>query len=168
MKNICDTIKKLWYTYFRKIPEDEHGGEGMYSAIDISKYIINKCINDNKPISNLQLQKILFYIQKNNLEKCDQPLFEDDFFAWKFGPVIPEVYYHYCGYGAKRIIFDERDATVPENHETFDNIIEDLRELKPWDLVERTHKKGGAWDRVFNNGEGYKQIIPIDEIRNYG
>lgn len=40
----------------------------MYKALDISKYIINKCVNDEKYISNLQLQKILYFIQKEFLK----------------------------------------------------------------------------------------------------
>ena len=35
----------------------------MYSALTIAKYIIDKCTEENSPISNLQLQKILYYIQ---------------------------------------------------------------------------------------------------------
>ena len=41
----------------------------MYAAIDLSKYIVSKCIRDDHPISNLQLQKILYYIQKDFLKK---------------------------------------------------------------------------------------------------
>lgn len=39
----------------------------MYKALDISNYIINKCIDDNIPISNMQLQKILYCIQRECL-----------------------------------------------------------------------------------------------------
>ena len=41
----------------------------MYSALELSKYIVTKCINDGKPISNLQLQKILYYIQRDFLKQ---------------------------------------------------------------------------------------------------
>ena len=30
----------------------------------------------------------------------DKILFFDDFEAWEFGPVVPNVYYKYCGFGA--------------------------------------------------------------------
>ena len=46
----------------------------MYSALELSKYIVTKCINDGKPISNLQLQKILYYIQRDFL-KQGEPAF---------------------------------------------------------------------------------------------
>lgn len=41
----------------------------MYSAMEITKYIINKCTKEKHPISNLQLQKILYYIQKKGENK---------------------------------------------------------------------------------------------------
>ena len=48
-----------------------------YKAIDIAKYIINKCTIDQHPISNLQLQKILYYVQKAFLEK-NMVAFDDE------------------------------------------------------------------------------------------
>ena len=74
----------------------------MYTAIDLSKYIVLKCIQDEHPISNLQLQKILYYIQKDFLSR-DDLAFSDSIEAWQFGPVVPNVYYYYCGYGAMPI-----------------------------------------------------------------
>lgn len=68
----------------------------MYNAIDLSKYIVSKCVTDGHPISNLQLQKILYYIQKDFLQR-DEVAFSDNIEAWQFGPVVPNVYYHYCG-----------------------------------------------------------------------
>ena len=61
-----------------------------YQATDIAKYIINKCTIEKHAISNLQLQEILYYIQKEFLE-IGLKAFEDDFEAWPSGPVIPEV-----------------------------------------------------------------------------
>ena len=49
----------------------------MYSAIHLSKYIVSKCVSDGHPISNLQLQKMLYYIQKDYLSRDDQA-FSDD------------------------------------------------------------------------------------------
>ena len=49
----------------------------MYNAIDLSKYIVSKCVTDGHPISNLQLQKILYYIQKDFLQR-DEVAFSDN------------------------------------------------------------------------------------------
>ena len=42
-------------------------GNIMYSALEIAKYIIDKCTKDRCPVSNLQLQKILYYVQREFL-----------------------------------------------------------------------------------------------------
>ena len=49
----------------------------MYNAIDLSKYIVSKCVKDGHPVSNLQLQKILYYIQKDFLQR-DEIAFSDN------------------------------------------------------------------------------------------
>ena len=63
----------------------------MYKAMELSTYIVSKCIKEDCPISNLQLQKILYYIQKAFLDRGDRA-FSDNIEAWQFGPVVPNVY----------------------------------------------------------------------------
>ena len=48
----------------------------MFDALTIAQYAINKCMKDDCPISNLQLQNILWYIQKLFLTH-DQVAFYD-------------------------------------------------------------------------------------------
>ena len=124
----------------------------MYTAMQIAQYIIEKCTKDDFPISNLQLQKILYYVQKAALQSSDRcPLLDDDFVAWQFGPVVEDVYYNYCGFGAmliKRIYDTCIDA---KTRMLIDPIIEEKRQLNPWDMVQETHKKDGAWDYTFKN-----------------
>lgn len=139
----------------------------MCKAIEIAKYIVSKCVDDGYPISNLQLQKILFFIQKYYLQKYNSPLFSDSIEAWRFGSVIPEVYY-YCGYGAMKITLIEPSEFSPQGSNIIDNIITKKHMLNPWDLVDETHKSGGAWDKIYNNGKGEKTIIPNDMIRTMG
>ena len=54
----------------------------MYMAVPLSRYIVSKCVQDGCPISNLQLQKILYYVQKEFL-KSGKPAFSDDIEAWQ-------------------------------------------------------------------------------------
>lgn len=123
----------------------------MYTAMQIAHYIIEKCTQDDKAISNLQLQKILYYLQKNALQKdVNKPLFSDDFVAWQFGPVIEEVYYNYCSFGSMPIrrIYNENISNLVKM--MIDPIIVKKRILNPWDMVAETHKAGGAWDYVYS------------------
>lgn len=140
-----------------------------YTALNIAKYMVMKCANENQPISNLQLQKILFYIQKEYIIN-DSRLFDDLFEAWQFGPVIPKVYYSFCEFGSMPIvpIVPYKITIDSEVRQTIDPIIESKRELYPWDLVNETHKPGGAWDKIYNNGSGNREIIPNCLIRTNG
>ncbi|NMA30283.1 MAG: SocA family protein [Candidatus Methanofastidiosa archaeon] len=141
-----------------------------HSALDIAKHIISKCTFDEMPISNLQLQKILYYIQRDFL-KNSAALFNDKFEAWQFGPVVPSVYYQYCGFGALPIRMQYSitlDSLTPEELKSINDIIDKKRKKNPWELVEETHKPGGAWDRVYNSGLGNHQEISVDDIILYG
>lgn len=138
-----------------------------YSAVELSKYIVTKCANDKCPITNLQLQKILYYIQKDYLSR-NELAFDDLFEAWQFGPVIRQVYYYFCGNGAMPII-SKYDTVIDKSDRCHvDPIVEEKRKLDPWDLVEDTHKQGRAWAKVFNHGQGNKHIIDNDLIRRLG
>ena len=101
-----------------------HKGDGcMLSALDLSKYIITKCMNYRKPISNLQLQKILYYIQVEFLKTKGVPAFSDEIEAWQFGPVVRAVYQQYCGAGSfpLRFVYEKNiaDAVRKGNHRCY-------------------------------------------------
>lgn len=143
----------------------------MYSASDLSRYIINQCMVNGNPISNLQLQKILYYIQRDSLQKYNVPAFEDRIEAWRFGPVVPSIYYEYCEFGAMPITMNYPDSSnVIDIHdrEWMHRIILEKALQNPWELVEDTHKPGGAWDQVYGNGQEKHVVIPLDLIRTAG
>ncbi|WP_313960883.1 type II toxin-antitoxin system antitoxin SocA domain-containing protein [uncultured Parvimonas sp.] len=140
-----------------------------YCALEISKYIIDKCEKDNYPISNLQLQKILYFVQRKFLKDFDFALFDDDIVAWQFGPVVPSVYYQYCGFGSTEITMEYDNISIcPEDKNIIYKIVCEKREKAPWDLVEETHSKGKAWDVVYDSGKGNGKVIPIDLIKQIG
>ena len=139
-------------------------------AMDVAKYILTKCNKDGQPISNLQLQKMLYYIQYEFLTNYGKPLFDDDFEAWKFGPVIPVVYYEYSHMGAFRIGADYQDydkilsEMSKDEIDMLNDIIVDKRDMNVWSMVDNTHKKGKAWDLIFKDGEGFGDVISKDLI----
>lgn len=139
-----------------------------YSAEIMAGYTVSKCINDGLPISNLQLQKILYYIQKRYLTD-NKTAFDDDFEAWQFGPVIPLIYYKYSGFGAMPIDISDSNYEISLiDMDIVDPIIESKRSLNPWDMVKDTHKPGGAWDRTYQNGKGNHRIISKKMIKDAG
>ena len=135
----------------------------MCDAITVAKYIINRCAEDNQPVSNLQLQGILYIIQKTFL-LAGVPVFEDEFEAWQIGPVILKVYNSYCGFGASRIRLFFPDVQVPDEfRKIIDCIVKAKRQLAPWELAEETND--AAWKQTYSNGTGNHRCIPKSLIR---
>lgn len=136
----------------------------MYRAMQIAHYIIDLCNQIERPVSNLEIQKILYFLQVYYMRHHNgEVLFSDDICAWTYGPVIPEVYYTYNGYGGSviRNSYDVSDVSENIRNELRDVIIR-LEGRGPWNLVDMSHKENGPWDRVYKGGLGDRQIIDKD------
>lgn len=107
-------------------------------------------------------------MQKDFLDRGKLAFYED-IEAWQFGPVVTNVYYYYCGNGASPIDIKLpiKEVTLPDISRIND-IVEAKRVLMPWDLVAETHKQGGAWAKVYNNGLGNCRVIPTKLIKELG
>lgn len=137
----------------------------MYSAVEVAKYVISYCTDSGNSISNLNLQKILYFLQVFYVRKGGL-LFFEEIYAWQHGPVIPEVYYMFSGYGAAKIQNRYDTELDSGTQEHIIPIIEKLRNIAPWELVEMTHVKNGPWDLVYNaeNNIGIieKELLSLD------
>jgi len=67
----------------------------MTSVKDVSKLVIQKSAN---PVSNLKLQKLLYYVQGWSLALHDRLAFYEEIQAWVHGPVVPAAFYEYKQY----------------------------------------------------------------------
>lgn len=138
----------------------------MLSALDVAKYVIEKCRKLGRPISNLQLQKILYYIQGFFLAVYDRALFSEPIYAWKLGPVVPEVYHEYNYFGADPILngdesFDLNGRLSSDAIELIDAVIDNKSRKTAWQLVDDTHKED-PWKYARQS-----DIIDINSIRSY-
>lgn len=138
-----------------------------YKAEEIARYTIGKCTDDGHPISNMQLQKILYCIQRAFLLR-GTAAFADEIEAWQIGPVVPDVYYRYCGFGAMPIRVKYKTDIDEDTAKRINPVIEEKRLLKPWETVSDVHQPGKAWAEVYRDGNGDHAVIPKDLIRKKG
>ncbi|MCI8640697.1 MAG: SocA family protein [Clostridia bacterium] len=140
----------------------------MYSAKDIAEWFLNKNrvqmnFEDSEYITNLKLQKLLYYAQGHCLSKIDEPLFDDEFLAWEHGPVIKEVYNLYKTNGSKGIEYDKDFNIIIDDD--IENILEEVYEkygqFSAWKLRNMTHEES-PWINTPRN-----EIIPKCEIKEY-
>ncbi|MFH1170260.1 MAG: type II toxin-antitoxin system antitoxin SocA domain-containing protein [Candidatus Vogelbacteria bacterium] len=92
-----------------------------YTAENVAKYFIylasQAFVGDNKEregITNLKLQKVLYFAQAYYLSKIGKPLFSDNIEAWEYGPVIPEVYHKFKTKGSNPIICEEDKSSLSD------------------------------------------------------
>lgn len=76
----------------------------MYTAIEVANYIITYEHSQNRSISNLKLQKLLYFVQAQFIRVKDEPCFKDKIVAWSMGSVVLNVYYAYSWYGGMDIL----------------------------------------------------------------
>lgn len=134
----------------------------MKNAMFYAKQVIRYCHENDHEITNLQLQKILYFLQAQNIKFHNEPLFEDDFEAFQYGAIIYEVYNNYNHYGAYAIEDDITDKLELSDKQKA--LIEKCMSLAPFKLVDMNTLVGGAWYKTFNNGVGIGEIIPKKHI----
>lgn len=72
----------------------------MLSAQDIAKYFLSLVSEDEGDfLTNLKLQKLLYYAQGFSMALLGSPLFSEKIEAWTYGPAVPDVYNAYKKYG---------------------------------------------------------------------
>lgn len=120
----------------------------MTDAKDIAKYIISvfQSIATNEiegDLTNLKLQKLLYYIQVNSLKQLNKLAFNNTIEAWKYGPVIPDVYYNYNHYGRDIITITQPVFSLdsPQLKIITENVIADKGQYTGIALMRMTHKE---------------------------
>ena len=115
----------------------------------------------------MQLQAILYYAQCAFIKNYGEPLFDDDFEAFKFGPAISAVYYEYSHMGAFKIgaYYKDYDKVLKDMSQykidMLNNAIDSKRDISALDLMREISK---PWKKVFNNGEGVGEIINKEDM----
>jgi len=146
----------------------ECGDYDMYRALDIARYIIERCRENNRPVSNLKLQKILYFVQAEFLVTKNQPCFAEEIEAWDFGPVVPSVYYEYRMFGSGNIPCigksNVRHVISVRDRRILNEIIDECSRYSASALVEITHNQT-PWIEAYKNG--YNSEITTRSIKKY-
>lgn len=92
-------------------------------------------------ISNLKLQKLLYYAQSYSLALNDKPLFNEKFEAWTHGPVIPIIYQKYKNYGSDGIKEYDDVSLDLDTEKLLLEIYDVFGKYSAWGLRELTHSE---------------------------
>ncbi len=107
-------------------------------------------------ITNLKTQKILYFAHMYHMgNHGGERLIDEQFQAWAYGPVLPELYHKLKRFGAREIkdVFWGDKILSRETSPNAYDILEKMAELSPdiesSTLISITHRIGSAWSKVY-------------------
>ncbi|MDC7141904.1 Panacea domain-containing protein [Bacteroides finegoldii] len=114
-----------------------------YKALDIANKIISKTdLEHGDTISNLKLQKMMYYQQGFHLAYFGTPLFDEDIVAWQYGPVVPSVYQEYKSFESNSISTSKEGISLSDDEEElFNNVYEEYNQFSAVALMKMTHEE---------------------------
>lgn len=141
----------------------------MRTAKEVADYFLCKAEPEvGDFISNLKLQKLVYYAQGFHLAIYDEPLFSDAIVAWEHGPVVESLYRFYKGYGALGIPVPEHfDAQVfsVEQINLLDDVYKVYGQFSAWKLRNMTHSER-PWIETGSN-ERIAHALMADFFKGY-
>jgi uncharacterized phage-associated protein len=130
----------------------------------VANFILDLCESREREVTNLALQKIVYFCHVWSLIELNRPLIKHQFEAWQYGPVLQYLYREFKSFdrspitgraleidpntGVKRIVKYDFDQ---ETKDLLNRIVNFYSRLRASDLVELTHAKGSPWDLVWNH-----------------
>lgn len=130
----------------------------VYKAMDIARLLIWQTNTEQGDlITNLKLQKLLFYQQGFWLAEYGEPLFAERVEAWTYGPVVPTVYDRFKGYGRAALDVQKEGREMhfapAERERFFYSVYEVFVQYSASGLVRLSHEEP-AWQTAWAKGHG--------------
>lgn len=154
------------------------------SALSVANYFVKKALEEPRDCAKLTPMKLLKMIYLTHglyLAKYDKPLIKENIIAWRYGPVVEDVYNAFKHYG-NRVITEmaydrhgkaysfEADSDCAQVVELLNTVWDACLEYTGIQLSNWSHEKDSPWDIVYNQTpSGQNGLLPIDNLlmRNY-
>ena len=140
-----------------------------YPVLQIAnQLLLYSAENGGELMTNMKLQKMLYYQQGFHLAYFGTPLFEEDIEAWMYGPVVPLMYEHYKANGRNGI---EPDRGMEFNFEQkkelalFNEVCRVYGAYSAIGLMNMTHEEM-PWKST-PTGEGAGHVIPKEKMQSF-
>jgi len=149
-----------------------------YDGRAVANFVLDYCDSRGRVVTNLALQKIVYFCHVWSLIELGRPLIRHKFEAWEFGPVLPYLYREFRDYDRRPIVgratqldpTDGKHRVVayyfdPETDSLLNRITGFYSQLRAGDLVELGHAQGGPWHAVWNHGGTVNPGMKIDDAK---
>lgn len=135
------------------------------TVFNVADSFLEKAKESDRQLDLLQLLKLCYLAHGWYLAFYGKPLIEEEVQAWKYGPVIPELYYALKHFKGGKLPHDclaglaRKDDHLSDDAENVIGQVDD--HYGSWEGVELstlTHQKGTPWTKVYKGG----RYLPIN------
>jgi uncharacterized phage-associated protein len=153
------------------------GGQVKNCALSVANAFIERANREGVPISNMKLQKLMYFAHGHNLGLRGMPLVDEAPEAWEYGPVFPSIYHTFKAYGSQPILAPgmliewESGRLVqvpappiddPMDQQMIDAVWNGYKDRTPIQLSNMSHVDGGPWQKA--REKGYRNADISDEV----
>ena len=143
------------------------GEKKKLTCYDIANYFLAQMDDDAEDlISNLKLQKLVYYAQGFHLALHYKPLFDEEIEAWIHGPVIPDLYHEFKNYGSESLPRPEDlDFSIFSHQvkELLDEVYAVYGQYSAWRLRDIVHSEA-PWINAYKKQDC---TITNEEMKTY-
>src|SRR4028118_525869 len=116
----------------------------MIDCLNVARYFIIRAYEDGieAEMTNMKVQKLLYYAQSLHLALYNEPLFAEEIQAWRYGPVCPPAYRFYSDFEAKQLPIPPKESLLQlprEKKELLEEIWEYFGGYHAYGLSDMTH-----------------------------
>ena len=137
----------------------------MNDVMTVAAYIYSRYQRDfHEKIDEMKLQKLMYFAQRESLIRTGEPLFQADFYGWRFGPVLKELR---TPYKEESFAADVTDEAMGGDKAILDEIFKSYAPRDAWSLSRLSHGEI-CWKRSRKGiapSESSDNLIPLDDIR---
>ena len=109
----------------------------MEKVLDVASYIYNKYQSTyGEQISEMKLQKLLYFSQRESFIQTGQPLFDAVFYAWQYGPILKEIRAAYRDHNFSKELAPDVIARIAP---IVDYVFNELAAKDAWSLSRLSH-----------------------------
>jgi uncharacterized phage-associated protein len=126
-----------------------------YDVIAVADEILRAAKKLGKALTPLQLMKLVYIAHGWSLGLGREDLFKDRIEAWRYGPVIPDLYRMTKRFGRNEIplnLIGEESKVDPDTAAFLADVVEKYGHLSGYALSQLTHKEGTPWDIAYACG----------------
>ncbi len=124
-----------------------------YDARSVANEFIKQARNDGRTLTNMQLQKLVYIAHGYSLAILHRPLVKQSVEAWRYGPVIPDLYHalrqYKSGNVTEPINLLPSEELSETDHALVASVLNAYGQFSGTQLSTMTHKEGTPWREIY-------------------